>query len=445
MFERIGGSAMDAKEIRERFVDYYRGMGFLELPRAPLLHPSIPMSFVMSAGLVQVETSLAQVSNRPGDRFVLVQECFRHFDLGAVGSDATHLSFFEMPGAFTFRSSGKDETVRRMWALATQILGIDPGRVWASYFRGDRVQENDMPADDLVRQTWVEVGLPAERVVGLGSPGCFWLQGEGIRGSEVVRKCGPNTELFYDRGSEYNCGEKCRPGCGCGRFVEFANSLFINGELDTASKKITPLADPFTETVIGTERVAMIVQKAPSVFDIEGYRQVIQAIDRYVDDDSLPESLVVTSERIIADHLRALYSLIADGAPSPGKNGRRRIIKKLIRGVVTRQVILGIDSADFIPAILGHIARFLPQAVKASPRDRERLLGYFSGESQRFLRTVERGRRHVSQLLEKNSAISGTQMALLEKEWGLPRILTEHMLKGMDLPSVEEYRVALGR
>ena len=95
---------MNASEIRRRFVGYYEGMGFHPLPRAPMLHPSIPMSYVMSAGLVQVETSLARAEQRQGDQFVLVQECFRHFDLDKVGTDGIHLSLFEMPGGVRFRA-----------------------------------------------------------------------------------------------------------------------------------------------------------------------------------------------------------------------------------------------------------------------------------------------------------------------------------------------------
>ncbi len=119
---------MSASNIRQQFVDFYGGMGHLLLPRAPMLHPSIPMSFVMSAGLVQIETSLAQRRARTADRYVLVQECFRHFDLDKVGSDNIHLSLFEMPGAFRFGPLNKAETVQNMWALASSILGVDADR-----------------------------------------------------------------------------------------------------------------------------------------------------------------------------------------------------------------------------------------------------------------------------------------------------------------------------
>ncbi len=103
---------MNCAEIRQKFVQYYQNLGFQLLPRAPMMHPSIPMSFVMSTGLVQVETSLANTKNRSGNQFVLVQDCFRHFDLDRIGTDNIHLSLFEMSGAFVFRSNGQQKYIK---------------------------------------------------------------------------------------------------------------------------------------------------------------------------------------------------------------------------------------------------------------------------------------------------------------------------------------------
>ena len=180
---------MNAVEIRRRFVDYYKELGFCLLPRAPMLTPSIPMSFVMSAGLVQVETSLAQADERPGDQFVLVQECFRHFDLDKVGVHDIHLSLFEMPGAFVFGPNGRAETIRRMWTLATSVLGISKGRIWASYFKGGKVADDCRPSDEITRRAWIEVGVPNHRIVGLVDDN-YWVQGGGI-GWRRPGKAGP--------------------------------------------------------------------------------------------------------------------------------------------------------------------------------------------------------------------------------------------------------------
>lgn len=437
---------MKADEIRRRFVDYYTMQGFHPLPRAPMIHPSIPMSFVMSAGLIQVETSLARAEDRPGDEFVLVQECFRHFDLDRVGSDSLHLSLFEMPGAFVFGPNGKAATVQRMWTLATSILGIDRERIWVSYFGGGEVLGDSLEEDCATQQAWLDVGVPEHHIVSLGPEHNYWVQGGGIDGLETPRKAGPNTELFYERVDRWPCGTNCRPGCRCGRFVEFSNSLFISREQDSEEEGLRPMAEPFSETVIGTERVAMILQGVDSVFRTAVYRPVIETIESFVDEPELPEALVAESERVIGDHLKALYVLVADGAPPPGKNGRERIVKLLIRGVVTRQILLDIRSSEFVPTVMEAIRETVHSSVRGTPEDEGRMMSYFSSESERFRKTIERARRKLERLLEENDGctLSGSQILFLEKRKGLPHLLTAMMLRDKGLAFAEAaYREAL--
>ncbi len=434
---------MKSVPISQQFAEYYKARGFYLLPRAPMLDPSIPMSFVMSAGLVQIETSLARSSNRPGNQFVLVQNCFRHFDLESVGKDSTHLSFFEMPGAFTFGPNNKAETIQNMWLLATSILGIDRNRIWATYFKGGDILQNSLPEDVITRETWLDVGIPSNRVVGLEANN-YWIQGRGIENMVTPRKCGPNTELFFDRGSEA-CGPNCMPGCGCDRFVEFSNSLFISHEINKENTKLTPIPEPFTETVIGTERVAMILQDAPSVFDIDSYLSIINTIRAFAGRSGLPESMRAVSEKVVADYAKALYYLIADGAPPPGKNGRERIIKLLIRGVLTRQNILGISEPDFLFVLLDCVASNGSDRPDKNAT-RKRVLDYFMIETPRFLQTIERGQRIFSQLLEENhgNTLSGRQIAYLEKSLGLPHSLVAVLLWERGLPFLEpDYHQAL--
>src|SRR6185369_12905461 len=124
---------------------------------------------------------------------MLVQDCFRHFDLDKVGTDDFHLSIFEMPGAFKFGPNGKADTVKQMWHLATSVLGIDRNRLWASYFRGGSILGNELKEDEIVQQSWLGLGLPASRVIGLGAKDNFWLQGKGFSKGDITQKSGPNT------------------------------------------------------------------------------------------------------------------------------------------------------------------------------------------------------------------------------------------------------------
>ncbi len=407
-----------------------------------MLHPSIPMSFVMSAGLEQVETSLSASDKRPGNKFVLIQDCFRHFDLEAVGTDNAHLSFFEMPGAFVFGKNERQSTIRHMWKLVTQALGIDPAHIWVSYFRGDKLGNQEFSRDERTYQAWRNIGIPPNRLVGLGIPDNYWIQGDGLQKSALhSRKCGPSTELFYDLGAERSCGRDCQPGCWCGRFVEFSNSLFITHNLTPALTGLKSMANPFTETVIGTERISMILQNAPSVFDTTDYRFLIRFVRESAIQTNLSPHLIRESECVIADHLKALCKLVADGAPPPGKNGRERIIKLLIRRILTRQILLGITSQDFPCLLITSLV-----GTNGNRPIQKKVIEYFERESQRFRKTIDRGCCQLEQMLAQNQgqSLSGSQILDLEKKWGLPRLLTETMLHEKGLPFSEtEYKSAL--
>lgn len=400
----------------------------------------------MSAGLAQVETSLVQAPSRDGDQFVLVQECFRHFDLDLVGTDGIHLSLFEMPAAFVFTPNGKEENIRQIWEWTTSVMGMEANQIWVSYFKGGKVLNEYVPGDEGTRHAWMKMGIPEDRIVGLGVSQNYWVQGTGISGMETSRKAGPNTELFYDRGVGRSCGPTCRPGCKCGRFVEFANTLHICRELDSTGTSLRPMTEPFAETVIGTERVAMICQGVQSVYDTDVYHPIIEAIRGLTCALDLPEPLLTASLRVIADHLRALYVLAIDGAPKPGKNGRQRIIKRLVRGVITRQIILGIELGRSLPILIDCIPQELNSHLQGTQEDRRRLKSYFSAESPKFLKTIERGLRQLERLLTENHgrSLSGHQIVHLEKKWGLPHSLTARILwdKGL-IFSGQEYRDSL--
>ena len=438
-------------EIRRRFVEYYQNLGFQLLPRAPMMHPSIPMSFVMSAGLVQVETSLANSQNRSGNKFVLVQNCFRHFDLETIGTDNTHLSLFEMPAAFIFGENPRKAAITQIWHVATEELGIDSKRLWITYFSGDELDGHFIPEDRETYQVWREVGVPEQRLIGLDRNHNYWVQGGGIRnGGTPLRKCGANTELFYDRGPEYSCSSSnCRPGCRCGRFVEFSNTLFVTHHLNYNAKTFTPMEEPFTESVVGTERLAMILQEIPSVFETSAYSPMLRAIHQFVTNTELTPALMEESERVIADHVRALYVLVADGAPPPGKDGRERIVKLLIRDILTRQILLGIASSVFLPPILRTLTESFSITSEISFSEAEQtLLSYFQKEQTRFFKTIESGKRQLNRLLRENhgATLSGGQIVLLEKKHGLPYLLIASILKEQGFEVLNnEYQNALHR
>jgi len=216
--------------------------------------------------------------------------------------------------------------------------------------------------------------------------------------------------------------------------------------VDPDTEKFYPMEEPFTETVIGTERVAMILQGVPSVFETDRYQMILEAIRHFARNSNLPDPIVVEAERVLADHLRALYFLVADGAPPPGKNGRERIMKLLIRRAATRQAILGIQDPEFLPRLVECISKSASNNGLTMHEVKERLVSYFTTETERFWKSVERGYRQLERFLKENNGqtLTGLQIVRLEKEWGLPSVLAAISLREKGLPFAEaEYKEAL--
>lgn len=437
---------MKAFDISRRFVEYYQVLGFEELPRSSLLDPSIPMTFVMSAGLVQIETCLEELGREGRDSYVLSQTCFRHFDLSQVGDSPVHLSLFEMPGAFTFNPGDKGTTIRHMWDLITAVLGIDASKLWVTYFAGGTKVGCSFPPDTETLLAWRAIGLPEWRIVPLGPKDNFWMQGGGIDGHEPRRKCGPNSEVFFDRGSELACGPDCRPGCRCGRFIEFANSLFIFAEVDEETQHSACMERPFYETVIGTERVAMILQGKPSVFEIDCMAPLMEEVRSWCPASRSGE-YYERSRQVLCDYARALLFLAADGAPSPGKGGRKRIVKLLIRGFLAQQRVLRITSPAFLPNLLGTIVQVYGGQCPGLAAAQDTLLSYFTSQAASFERTLQKGIRHLNRELERASGFLGSaQVVDLVKNWGIPLTLVKSELRerGLEFDG-QAYQSALAR
>jgi len=431
----MSNNQVSANKVGECFIGYYQSQGYTAIPGSSLMDPSVPMTFVMSAGLVQVETSASLHGGRTGIRYALIQNCFRYFDMANVGSSATHLSLFQMPGAFTFGSWRKQDSIAQIWQLLTQVYGFPPDALWVSYFAGGQVAGRLFEPDWESQRAWRDAGLPESHIVGLGPEHNFWKQGAGIVGKEHTHKCGPNTEVFFDRGSHLSCGSTCRPSCRCGRFVEFLNTLFITLHIDERADMVEPLDEPFTETVIGAERVAMLAQGVPSVFEIDSICPLIECASASAGAHSLAPADRVRHERVLADHARALLFLTADGAPPPGRGGRARLMRKLVREMLTSQKLMGITDPAFITSLMQTAVSLCadqqPQLLCAQAR----VLEYIASEQHRFERTIEAGRRYLDRILNRrrNREVVPQDILEMEKRHGVPLPLLEAMLAQQDV------------
>ena len=431
---------LSVKEVGEVFLAYYHELGHQVIPGSSLLSEALPMTFVMSAGMVQFE----QLSQQPriGKDYVLIQNCFRHVDLENVGSSEFHLSLFQMPGAFHFGAVDKAQTVGRIWALLTQEYGFDPEQLHITYFGGGRMGDQVLPADLETFAAWRSAGIPEERLLAMPAASNFWRQSARMVGIVNSQKCGPTSEVFLDRGAASGCGPACRPGCTCGRFVEILNNLYITLFIDEATGQIFPLEEPFTETVIGRERVAALLQGVSSVYEIDNLLPLVQQVRCFSKSALLSAIQQRRHEHLLVDHLRALLFLSRDEAPAPGKGGRSYIIRTLYRELLTSQRLLGITDPGFVRSMLYLAADLYPELAPA----RSRFMDYLHSEEQRFTDTLQSGQRRFEQEFQQRGIqqISGEDILRYEKRHGIPFSLLEFLLEQKHITySLADYTAAL--
>ena len=407
----------NVQRVGQAFLDFYSSRGYLKMAGTSLLHKAIPTSFVMSAGLVQFEV-FADAS-AAGDRYVLIQNCFRHFDIERVGSSDFHLSLFRMPGAFCFGPPAHEDLVAEAWKLLTEIYRLDPASLWVTCFAGEPVEGIHQPRDIPTIQAWRAVGVPPEHLLVLGERDNFWRQSkEQTRG--MPRRCGPNTEVFYDRGESLGCGPICRPGCTCGRFVEFLNLLFITWTLDEQAGELHPLEMPFTELVIGQERVAALLSGKTSIYQVDELQPLVNQVQNTACTGKLSERECQICTHLVADHLRALLFLYADGAPGPkGKGERTYIIQRLMRQALESQWVLGISDPGFQRTMLYALAQVYPRLKNVSGR----LLTDLQAEQNRFEHTIQTDLRHLEEWLSRQKTEPVNLEQAVQIARGVPPLL----------------------
>jgi alanyl-tRNA synthetase len=252
--------------------------------------------------------------------------------------------------------------------------------------------------------------------------------------------------LFYDRGEERTCGPTCWPGCSCGRFVEIANILFIHWQYDEIAKCLQPLKTPFDEVVIGVERLDLALQDRESVFESPDVAPLVSLVRQQKRPATqLTARQEIASAHIVADHIRALLFLTADGAPPPGKGGRARIMRTLIRETIANQQMLGILPDE-------SVARLIDTAIALGKRQhlslhkaRPILLTYFEAEAGCFAQTLARGQRQLDRMLLslRGNTLSGEQTLELVKDFGMPLASVQAIMhrQGVKL-NAQEYQQA---
>jgi alanyl-tRNA synthetase len=399
-------------ELREGFQRFFEEKGHLRVPSASLVpRADDHTTLLTTAGMQPQMPYFLGREEPPAPVTTTVQKCFRTQDIEEVGLDGHHLTFFEMLGNFSFGQYFKEGAVEYATEFVREHMRLDWDRVWVSVHAGD--PQLRLGPDEVTIALWEKVGMPAERIVPLPTSENFWsVGGPG--------PCGPDSELYYDWGADHSCGEPdCAPGCTrCPRFLEFWNLVFMAYELH-GDGTLTPLPAQNIDTGLGLERGAAILQDVMSVYDTDGYREIMEwiAAESGV---AYGDSLEATkAHRILADHGRGMTFLVGDGV-TPSNEGRGYVLRRVVRRAVAQARRIGLADLHRLSAVVGHQMRDAYPELSERAEEIERVI---RTEEERFGETLERGLKLFEELAGE-SAISGEQAFTLAATYGFPLELT---------------------
>ena len=401
---------MKSSEIRRTFTEFWSARGHRVVPSAPLVPHGDPSLLFVNAGMVPFKNYFLGLEPPPSPRAVSVQKCVRvsgkHNDLENVGPSVRHHTFFEMLGNFSFGDYFKAEAIRGAWELVTRVWGIPVERLTATVFE----------EDDEAHALWLELStLPPERIRRCGREDNFWAMGE-------TGPCGPCSEIFVDLHPELP-PVSWQEGTDSGRYLEIWNLVFMQYERATAAGPLQPLPRPSIDTGAGLERVASVLQGVDSNYDTDLFRPLLDAASelagiRYGGD---PESDV--SLRVIADHLRAVTFLLADGV-IPGNEGRGYVLRRLLRRAVRHGMRIGFEQ-PFLHRLVPVLGEVMGADYLELAATRQASMATLQAEEEKFRSTVANGARQVQDEIERlraagQSTLPGPMVFRLYDTYGLP-------------------------
>lgn len=402
-------------DIRSTFLEYFAKNGHEKLASSPLVPRNDPTLMFTNAGMVQFKNVFTGLEKRPYSRATTSQKCVRaggkHNDLDNVGFTARHLTFFEMLGNFSFGDYFKEKAIELAWTLVTKEFGLSKDKLLVTVYH----------TDDEAADYWKKIaGFSDDKIIRIPTSDNFWTMGD-------TGPCGPCSEIFIDRGEHIWGGPPGTPQEDGDRFLEFWNLVFMQYE-QTGDGKQEPLPRPSIDTGMGLERMASILQGVDSVFETDMFRHIIDAAASAVGQSPRPET--VASYRVIADHLRSMSFLIADGV-LPANEGRGYVLRRIMRRAMRHATLLGTSQPTIfklVPALVREMGQAYPELAQGEAMITETI----RLEEERFLKTLSRGLQILEDEtagLGQGDALAGETAFKLYDTYGFPLDLTQDALR----------------
>ena len=421
-----------AKQIRSDFIEFFKSKQHQFVPSSPIVPIGDETLLFANAGMNQFKDIFLGLTQPEFPRAVNSQKCLRvsgkHNDLEEVGKDTYHHTFFEMLGNWSFGDYFKAEAIEWAWELLTEVWGIDASRLWATVFAGD--ETDGLPQDKEAAEFWAKVTpIPPERILACGKKDNFWEMGE-------TGPCGPCSEVHIDLGPDA-CdmkdvpGHKCAVNCGCARYIELWNLVFIQYNRHPDGR-LVPLSAKGVDTGAGLERVVAVLQKKASNYDTDLFMPIINRTAEMTGHKYTSKlgSATDNSFRVIADHIRAVTFAITDGA-APSNDGRGYVIRRILRRAARFGRELGMHEPflyKLVPVVVDCLGEAFPE-VKARA---DHVTTVIESEEISFGRTLDRGIEIFANAAERagetdQKTVSGDDAFQLYDTYGFPLDLTQLM------------------
>ncbi len=407
--------AKSSTEIRKEFLDFFKSKDHTVVNSYSLIPEDDPSILLVGAGMAPLKKYFTGQAEPPNKRMATCQKCVRVGDIDEVGKTARHLTFFEMLGNFSFGDYFKKESLSWGLEFLTEKMNIPREKLWASVYE----------EDDEAYYIWKDhLNFPEERIVKLGKEHNFWEIGLG--------PCGPCSEIYYDRGEEYGCGDPDhKPGCDCDQYIEVWNHVFTQFDKQEDGSYAL-LETKNIDTGMGLERLAMVLQGKNSVYEIDLMQELLLLIGEiagkiYPSDEQTNQRM-----RVIADHVRSMMFLVSDGVV-PSNEGRGYVLRKLIRRASLQLYLLGQEDRQLHRLTKKSIEVYKEGYPELENRE-DTILHMIDLEEEKFHQTLRRGMLYLEDISkemikEGEKKLDGARAFRLYDTYGFPLSLTQEILE----------------
>ncbi len=412
-------------DIRSSFVEYFTRAGHEPVASSSLVPRNDPTLMFTNSGMVQFKNVFTGVEKRPYSTATTSQKCVRaggkHNDLDNVGFTARHHTFFEMLGNFSFGDYFKENAIELAWGLLTKQWGLDKNRLSVTVYH----------TDDEARQLWKKIaGLSDDKIIPISTNANFWQMGD-------TGPCGPCSEIFFDHGDHIWGGPPGSPEEDGDRFIEIWNLVFMQLEQHPDGSR-TALPRPSIDTGMGLERVAAVLQGVHDNYDIDLFKALIASAAQFTGSELNGEGKR-QSQRVIADHLRSMSFLIAEGV-LPSNEGRGYVLRRIMRRAMRHATLLGASEPvihKMVPTLVREMGQAYPELVRGEAMIAETV----KLEEGRFLKTLGRGLQILADettALGDGDILAGATAFKLYDTYGFPLDLTQDALRARGIAVDQE-------